>query len=109
MQSPFSRFAIAFTVSLLLIAPALAIAVTSADLDGKKICYDNGTETYSSDGKYVSTTDGHGTWTITDKGVEIKTNQITGLADMQKLPDGTITSTWIVNGKPETWAGHYCE
>ena len=90
--------------------PALAAPVTKADLAGKKFCYmDGGTETYYADGKYLSSNDGTGTWAITDKGVEITTNQITGLADMQKLPDGTITSTWIVDGKPKTWTGHYCD
>jgi hypothetical protein len=91
-------------------SPAIAAPVTNADLAGKKFCYmDGGTEMYYADGKYVSSNDGTGTWAITDKGVQITTKQITGLADMQKLPDGTFAATWIVNGKPKTWTGHYCE
>jgi hypothetical protein len=39
---------------------------------------------------------GTGTWEIVKDGVEIRTNQITGLADMQKLPGATFTSTWII-------------
>ena len=91
-------------------SPAIAAPVTESDLAGKKFCYmDGGTEMYYADGKYVSSNDGTGTWAVTDKGVQITTKQITGLADMQKLPDGTFAATWIVNGKPKTWTGHYCE
>jgi hypothetical protein len=28
---------------------------------------------------------------------------------MQKLADETFTATWIVDGKPKTWTGRYCE
>ena len=97
-------------LTLLASSPAVATPVTSADLAGKKFCYmDGGTEMYYPDGKYVSSNDGTGTWAITDKGVQITTKQITGLADMQKLPDGTFAATWIVDGKPQTWTGHYCD
>jgi hypothetical protein len=99
-----------FGLSLAAMTPAMATPVTSADLAGKKFCYmDGGTEMYFADGKYVSSNDGTGTWAITDKGVQITTNQIAGLADMQKLADGTFAATWIVDGKPKTWTGHYCE
>lgn len=95
---------------LALAAPAQAKPVTVADLSGKKFCWnDGGTETYSSDGKYSSTHDGEGTWTVTSNGVSISTNQIVGVADMQKLQDGSFTATWIVDGKPKTWTGHYCQ
>lgn len=103
---------VAFGLSLTLMgsSPATATPVTQADLAGKKFCYmDGGTEIYYADGRYVSSNDGKGTWAITDKGVQITTNQITGLADMQKLPDGTFAATWIVDGKPKTWTGHYCD
>jgi hypothetical protein len=106
------RLLVTFGVGLtsILSSPAIATPVTKADLAGKKFCYmDGGTEVYFADGKYVSTHDGTGTWAITDQGVDIKTNQIAGVADMQKLPDGTFAATWIVDGKPKTWTGHYCE
>ena len=94
----------------LVAAPAIAKPVTVADLSGKKFCWnDGGTEKYSSDGKYSSTHDGEGTWVLTDKGVSISTNQIVGVADMQKLDDGSFSATWIVDGKPKTWTGRYCE
>jgi hypothetical protein len=89
---------------------AMAKPVVSADLAGKKFCWnDGGTENYAADGKYSSTHDGQGAWAIVANGVQISTNQINGLADMQKLPDGTFTATWLIDGKPKTWTGHYCE
>ena len=110
MRTPLSLVAVGLGVSLLLLSPAAATPVTNADLSGKKFCWDGGgTENYYADGKYLSSVDGHGTWVITKDGVQISTNQITGLADMQRLPDGTFTSTWIVNGKPKTWTGRYCK
>lgn len=97
-------------VLVLLSLPASATPVVGADLSSKKFCWNGGgTENYYADGKYVSSVDGTGTWMIVKDGVEIKTNQITGLADMQKLPDGTFTSTWIVDGKPKTWIGRLCQ
>ncbi len=110
MRTLLMVFAGGFALIILASPPAAAAPVTNADLAGKKFCYmDGGTEVYYADGKYVSSNDGTGTWTITDKGVQITTNQITGLADMQRLPDGTFTATWIVDGKSQTWTGHYCE
>jgi hypothetical protein len=110
MRTPLSIVAVSLSVSFLLSSPATATPVNSADLSGKKFCWnDGGTENYYADGRYSSTRDGEGTWVITGKGVQISTNQISGLADMQKLSDGTFTATWLVKGKPETWTGHYCE
>jgi hypothetical protein len=104
------RLAIAGIALTLAGSSAMARPVTHADLSGHKFCWnDGGTEQYESDGTYVSTHDGKGTWAITEKGVEIATNQITGLADMQKLDDGTFTATWIVDGQPKTWTGRYCD
>jgi uncharacterized protein with FMN-binding domain len=106
-----TRFAASgISVFILLSSSAMATPVTSADLSGKKFCWDGGgTENYYADGKYVSSVDGTGTWVVVKDGVEIKTNQITGLAEMQKLRDGTFTSTWIVDGKPKTWTGRVCQ
>ena len=88
----------------------MATPVTRADLSGKKFCWnDGGTENYYADGTYVSTHDGKGTWSVESKGVQITTNQISGLADMQRLADGEFTATWMVDGRPKTWTGRYCE
>jgi hypothetical protein len=110
MRMRLSILVIGLGAFFLWLSSASATPVTNADLAGKKFCYDGGgTENYYADGRYVSSVDGTGTWTIEKDGVLIKTDQITGLADMQKLPDGKFTSTWIVNGKPKTWTGHYCD
>ncbi len=110
MRMRFPTLAISLGAFFLLQSPASATPLTNADLAGKKFCWNGGgTENYYSDGRYVSSVDGVGTWTIEKNGVLIKTNQITGLANMQKLPHGRFTSTWIVNGKPKTWTGHYCK
>ena len=110
MRTPLSILTISLGVSVLFQSPASATPVTSADLSGKKFCWNGGgTEKYYADGRYVSSVDGVGTWAIVKNGVLIKTNQITGLANMQKLQHGKFTSTWIVNGKPKTWTGHYCK
>jgi hypothetical protein len=109
MRLQFAVAGLGCCVALVAVSPARATPVTVSDLSGKKFCWnDGGTENYYADGKYVSTHDGRGTWMVTDKGVDIRTNQITGLADMQKLADGTFTATWIVDGKPKTWTGRYC-
>ena len=110
MRTPPSLAAAALGAGLLLSSSAIAAPVTDADLSGKKFCWnDGGTETYYAGGRYSSSNDGEGTWTVTANGVAISTNQITGLADMQKLADGTFSATWLVDGKPETWTGRYCQ
>ncbi len=110
MRTPLARASAGLGACLLWLSPAMASPVTDADLAGKKFCWnDGGTETYYANGRYSSSNDGQGTWAVTDKGVQISTNQITGLADMQRLPDETFTATWLVDGKPKTWTGHYCQ
>jgi hypothetical protein len=110
MRTPILTVAVGLGLVLSLASSAMATPVSKADLAGKKFCWnDGGTENYYADGRYSSTHDGEGTWVVTDKGVQISTNTISGLADMQKLPDGTVTATWQVDGKPKTWTGHLCE
>lgn len=110
MRTPLSIATLGLGVFVLFHAEASAAPVTSADLAGKKFCWNGGgTENYYANRRYVSSVDGVGTWEIVTNGVLIKTNQITGLANMQKLPHGNFTSTWIVNGKPKTWTGRYCK
>jgi len=110
MRTPLSSIAAGLGAFFLSLSPAMATPVTHADLSGKKFCWnDGGTENYYADGRYSSSNDGEGAWVATEKGVQISTNQITGLADMQKLSDGTFTATWLVDGKPQTWTGRYCE
>jgi hypothetical protein len=110
MRTPVLPIAIGFGLFLSPASPAMATPVNNADLSGRKFCWnDGGTENYYADGRYSSTHDGEGTWVITGQGVQITTNSISGLADMQRLSDGTFTATWQVDGKPKTWTGHLCE
>ncbi len=71
----------------------MATPVTRADLSGKKFGWnDGGTQNYDANGTYVSIHDGKGTCAIAENGVQITTNQISGLANIQKLEDGTFTA-----------------
>jgi hypothetical protein len=95
----------------LLLSPAIARSVTSADLSGKKICWNNGdVETYYAGGKYNSTGYGDGTWAVTAAGVEIKA-QSSWAADVEKLADGTFASDIAEGngGKTLHFSGHYCK
>ena len=87
MRTPLAPLAVSLAAVFPFLSPAMAAPVTHADLSGKKFCWNvGGTETYRADGKYSSSNDGEGTWVVAEKGVQISTNQITGLADMQKCP-----------------------
>jgi len=58
MRTPFLFAALWLAVSLVSVSSAKATPVTSADLSGKKLCWnDGGTENYYTDGKYFSTHD----------------------------------------------------
>jgi hypothetical protein len=97
---------IASTVAIFVIvtAEALAAPATTADLSGKKICWDNGNVgTYSAGGKYSSTMVGTGTWRVTSVGIELHTQGYSGYQDVDKRPDGTFNSALEHGG------GHYCK
>ena len=81
---------IAFALSGLPVA--MAAPVSAADLAGKKICWNSGTEaTFGPGGKYSSNTVGVGTWKVTSNGVSIRTSTTNGYNDIQKEPDGTFS------------------
>lgn len=81
--------------------------MTSADLSGKTICWDNGSaSTYGRGGLYSNTLIGQGTWSVTANGVQIHTALYSYLADVQKLPDGTFHA--VVVGRGIESAGKYC-
>jgi len=94
----------AVAISLVFAAPALATEATTADLSGKKICWDNGlVSTYFPGGKYYSTLAGNGTWRATSAGIEIHAEHFAGLFDADKKPDGTFYSG------TEHAGGKYCK
>jgi hypothetical protein len=88
MRKPLSAVAITVGFSLLLLSPAIARPVTSADLSGKKICWNTGdVENYYAGGKYSSPSWGDGTWVVTAAGVEIKST-------VWSWASGAIANSW---------------
>jgi hypothetical protein len=91
---------------------AMAKTATMKDLVGKKICWSSpnspvssSTTTYYPGGKYYNTYWGNGVFTgthnVTDKG--------SFEAHTEKLPDGTLKSTVIVNGANYEYTGRCCQ
>jgi hypothetical protein len=77
----------------LIIASAFSAPVTSADLSGKKICWDYGlVSTFFPGGKYYANMAGNGTWRVTSVGVEIRAEHYNGIYDIDKQLDGTLKS-----------------
>ena len=86
------------------LSSATATPVTLADLEGKKICWSSGnTSSFMAGGKYSSPVIGDGTWSMTAHGVELHTDALSAIMDIDKLPDGTFKS------KLENADGKYCE
>jgi hypothetical protein len=113
MKKALSRLAAGVGLSVLLLTIAMARPVTTADLSGKTICW-SGTmsgddfATYLPGGKIVSGKFGEGTWQVTEAGVII-IHKYNFVADMQILPDGTITSATEGWGRTFLQRGHYCK
>jgi hypothetical protein len=92
------------TLATVLLSPAMATPATAADLEGRKICWDNrNISSFMPGGKYSSPAIGDGTWSMTAQGVEIHTSYMSVILDIDKLPDGTFKS------KIEKASGKYCE
>ncbi|MDR3422202.1 MAG: hypothetical protein P4L80_13325 [Xanthobacteraceae bacterium] len=103
-----SLFAGGFLLSLAFLSFASAAPVSSGDLSGKTICWDNGsTSRYGGGGKYSNNLSGEGTWAITGGGVHIHTDRYDYVAAIQKLPDGTFQA--VVIGAGIKSAGKYCK
>lgn len=97
----------ALALSVLSVAAVLDVAVSAADLSGKKICWDNGsTSSYGPGAKYSNTMSGDGTWAVGRGGVHIHTDRYDYMATIQKLPDGSFQATIIGAGVTST--GKYC-
>jgi hypothetical protein len=108
MQKYLSPLGAASVLSLALSYPAFAAPMTSVDLSGKTICWDNGSaSTYGHGGKYSNTLIGEGTWSITADGVQIHTALYSYVANVQKLPDGTFHAVVVGRGIEST--GKYCK
>jgi hypothetical protein len=90
---------------------ALARPVTTADLSGKTICWNDGDrQTYSPGGKFSSTRWGTGTWRVTANGVQIHAHPGgNGLIDI-RLRHGTYSLTTYsnLNGLRHTATAKHC-
>jgi len=94
-------------LSLALAAVATAGSVSSADLAGHSICWDNGsTSSYGRGGKYANTLSGEGTWAPTSGGFHIHTDRYDYVAAIQKMPDGSFQAE-VLGARIKT-TGKYC-
>jgi len=104
LTKAFFQFGIGAVLASVLLSPVTAEMATTADLSGKKICWDNGNiSSFFADGKYSSPVLGNGTWSASSKGVEIHADAGGVLLDVDRQPDGTFKS------RVEHAAGKYCE
>jgi hypothetical protein len=107
MQRYLSPLGAAWVVALAFCSAALAAPATSADLSGKKICWNNGSvSSYGHGGKYSNNMSGEGTWAVSGGGVHIHTDRYDYLAHVQKLPDGTFQASIV--GTDVKTTGKYC-
>jgi predicted secreted protein len=108
MQKYLSPLGAASVLFLAFFSSAWAATVTSADLSGKKICWDNGSvSTYNHGGKYSNNLSGEGTWSVTASGLQIHTERYDYVAIVEKLPDGTFHAVVAAAGINST--GRYCK
>ncbi len=108
MQKYLSPLAVASVLSVALYSGALAAPVTSADLSGKKICWNNGSvSSYGRGGKYSNNMTGDGTWSMAGGGVHIHTDRYDYVAAMQKSADGTFHAEITAANIKTT--GKYCQ
>jgi len=108
MQKYLSPLSVASVLSVALYSAALAAPVTSADLSGKKICWNNGSvSSYGSGGKYSNNMTGDGTWSMTGGGVHVHTERYDYVATMQKSADGSFQANIAAAHIKST--GKYCQ
>ena len=68
--------------------PAVAGAVTDADLRGKKICWNTGfISTYNKDGSFDGNRAGHGTWSLNGDLVTVNAEHGSGASNISKDGD----------------------
>ena len=107
MQHSMKSLSAACVLSAAIASAAAAAPVSSADLSGHCICWDNGsTSSYGGGGKYANTMSGEGTWSLTAGGVHIHTERYDYVASIQKMPDGSFRAEVLGAGMKTT--GKYC-
>jgi hypothetical protein len=90
--------------------PAVAGAVSDADLRGKKICWNNGfISTYNKDGSFDGNRSGHGTWNLNGDLLTVNADHGSGASNISK--DGATFHSTRRGSKSgqsiESW-GSYC-
>jgi len=107
MQHSMMSLSAACVLSVAVASAAAAAPVSSADLSGHSICWDNGsTSSYGRGGKYANTLSGEGTWAPTSGGFHIHTDRYDYVAAIQKMPDGSFQAEVLGAGIKTT--GKYC-
>ena len=101
MRNKASILRLAFALSLSFVCCAVARPVTTEDLAGRTICWDNGeTSAFLPGGKYENSRHGSGTWKVTSTGLEIHSETFGGIFQVEVRDDGTILdATYNVAGK----------
>jgi hypothetical protein len=111
MRSLNIAFATALGMATVVPLAAVARPVTTADLSGKRICWNNGDkQSYLPGGGFSSTRWGKGTWRVTAHGVQIHAHPGgNSLADI-RLRHGSFSLTTYsnLNGLRQTAWGKYC-
>jgi hypothetical protein len=101
MRTCLPPLGLALTFLLTSICSATARPVTTEDLAGRTICWDNGEKsTYTRDGKWENDRHGSGTWKVTPAGVEIHSETFGGVLSVEMRDDGTVLdATYNIAGK----------
>ena len=109
LRTPFMIAAVACGATLTGSVAALAAPVTSADLQGKKICWsDGGTPTYGKNGAYSEKTFGDGAWRLTGGRLTVVTSHGEYSGAISK-ENGSFHLSGHINGNVlEVW-GKYCD
>lgn len=104
MRTRLVSYASAFGFVLTFVYFAMARPVTTQDLAGRTICWDNGeTSTYLRGGTWTNSRHGSGTWKVTPAGLEIHSDSFGGALRVELQDDGTILdATYNV-------PGHFCK
>ena len=108
-----ARVSLAFTLSLSLFFPTLALAkpLTKADIEGKKICWGNDWKSFSPGGKVTNNVAGEGTWSISKAGiitVRFPSGPYSGV--VRDLGGGSFeySGSWVGTSKLTVIGGAYC-
>ena len=100
MRKRLSPLGLAFGLSFAFSCCAMARPVTTEDLAGRSICFNNGSKaTFFPDGKYENNSIGKGTWAVTSDGVKIHAGLRNAVFKLDMRSDGTFSDNLGLSGK----------